>query len=329
MEAPNPLQDEIVLKLTENENEYTLKFSLQSNSLIINVSEGDTFPQINYNSKFILSDLVKLSKYFKLFDTLEELMPEIKNLCNEKKIKLKKEKSSISLTLLLPLKVVEEVHLTIPQAEIDSKQIISDLCTTVNELKKEIKLLRSNQITDEQLNKNLQSKDILLNEEEKVMVQKWILKRMKSEGKKIEMTLLYKLTNHGDASSTFHSYCNNKGYTLTLIRNTKGYRCGGFTSQSWSSYGNYKADPNAFLFSLEFKEYYPTYDGNNAIYDHSSYGPTFGNGNDLYIANSCSNSNSSYCNFPYSYCGARQRALSGGVYNFKVNEIEVYKIDIV
>jgi hypothetical protein len=154
MEAPNPLQDEIVLKLTENENEYNLKFSLQSNSLVINVSEGDTFPQINYNSKFILSDLVKLSKYFKLFDTLEELMPEIKNLCNEKKIKLKKEKSSISLTLLLPLKVVEEVHLTIPQAEIDSKQIISDLCTTVNELKKEIKLLRSNQITDEQLNKN-------------------------------------------------------------------------------------------------------------------------------------------------------------------------------
>ena len=329
MEAPNPLQDEIVLKLTENENEYTLKFSLQSNSLVINVSEGDTFPQINYNSKFILSDLVKLSKYFKLFDTLEELMPEIKNLCNEKKIKLKKEKSSISLTLLLPLKVVEEVHLTIPQAEIDSKQIISDLCTTVNELKKEIKLLRSNQITDEQLNKNLQSKDILLNEEEKVMVHKWILKRMKSEGKKIEMTLLYKLTNHGDSSSTFHSYCNNKGYTLTLIRNTKGYRCGGFTSQSWSSSGNYKADPNAFLFSLEFKEYYPTYDGTNAIYDHSSYGPTFGNGHDLYIVNSCSNSNSSYCNFPYSYCGARQRALSGGVYNFKVNEIEVYKIDIV
>ena len=329
MEAPNPLQDEIVLKLTENENEYTLKFSLQSNSLVINVSEGDTFPQINYNSKFILSDLVKLSKYFKLFDTLEELMPEIKNLCNEKKIKLKKEKSSISLTLLLPLKVVEEVHLTIPQAEIDSKQIISDLCTTVNELKKEIKLIRSNQITDEQLNKNLQSKDILLNEEEKVMGHKWILKRMKSEGKKIEMTLLYKLTNHGDSSSTFHSYCNNKGYTLTLIRNTKGYRCGGFTSQSWSSSGSYKNDPNAFLFSLEFKEYYPTYDGTNAIYDHSSYGPTFGNGHDLYIVNSCSNSNSSYCQFPYSYCGARQRALTGGVYNFKVNEIEVYKIDIV
>lgn len=329
MEAPNPLQDEIVLKLTENENEYTLKFSLQSNSLVINVSEGDTFPQINYNSKFILSDLVKLSKYFKLFDTLEELMPEIKNLCNEKKIKLKKEKSSISLTLLLPLKVVEEVHLTIPQAEIDSKQIISDLCTTVNELKKEIKLLRSNQITDEQLNKNLQSKDILLNGEEKVMVQKWILKRMKSEGKKIEMTLLYKLTNHGDSSSTFHSYCNNKGYTLTLIRNTKGYRCGGFTSQSWSSSGSYKNDPSAFLFSLEFKEYYPTYDGTNAIYDNSGNGPTFGSGYDLCIVNGCYNSNSNYCQFPYSYCGARQRALTGGVYNFKVNEIEVYKIDIV
>ncbi len=43
------------------------------------------------------------------------------------------------------------------------------------------------------------------------------------------MTLLYKLKSHGDSASTFHSYCDNKGPTLTLVRNTRGYRCGGFT----------------------------------------------------------------------------------------------------
>ena len=88
-------------------------------------------------------------------------------------------------------------------------------------------------------------------------------------------------------------------------------------------------DPNAFLFSLEFKEKYPSYDGSNAIYDCSSYGPTFGNSNDLYIADGCSGNNSSYCNFPYYYCGTRARALSGGNYNFRVNELEVYQINIV
>ena len=77
------MNDGIAIKLIENENEFNLKFSIKDDSLVINVSEGDTCPPINYSSKFSLSDLVKLSRYFKLFETLEELMPEIKNLCNE------------------------------------------------------------------------------------------------------------------------------------------------------------------------------------------------------------------------------------------------------
>ena len=161
------------------------------------------------------------------------------------------------------------------------------------------------------------------------MVCDWILKQMKSEGKKIEMQLLYRLTTNGDAASTFHSKCNYQGYTLSLIRNTKGYRCGGFTSKNWTSCGNYVNDPNAFLFSLEYKEQYFTYDGNNAIYDNGSYGPSFGNGCDLNIANNCTQNISSYCNFPYTYSGVKVRVLSGGFYYFKVNEIEVYKINII
>ena len=114
-----------------------------------------------------------------------------------------------------------------------------------------------------------------------------------------------------------------------MVRNTKGYRCGGFTSKSWSSCGGYVEDSNAFLFSLEFKEKYPSYDGKNAIYDVYNYGPTFGNGYDLYIADGCHGNNSSYCNFPYAFCGTRARALSGGAYNFRVDELEVYQINII
>ena len=99
------------------------------------------------------------------------------------------------------------------------------------------------------------------------------------------MTLLYKLTRDGDSASTFHSQCDDQGNTLSLIRNTKGFRCGGFTTQSWCSSGSYINDDNAFLFSLDYKECYFNYDGVNAIYDYSSYGPTFGSGHDLYISN--------------------------------------------
>ena len=55
----------------------------------------------------------------------------------------------------------------IPQTEADSKQIIADLCSTVNELRKQIKTLSISNTSEEQLAKNLKSKDILLNEEEK------------------------------------------------------------------------------------------------------------------------------------------------------------------
>ena len=142
------------------------------------------------------------------------------------------------------------------------------------------------------------------------------------------MKLLYKLTVNGDSASTFHSLCNNKGYTLSLIRNAKGYRCGGFISKSWTSCGNYVNDPNAFLFSLEYNEQYFTIEGNNAFYDNSGYGPTFGNGHDFYIANSCSQNFSNYCNFPYSFGGVKSRVLSGGYYSFKVNEMEVDQMNI-
>jgi len=315
------------LKDKEQNTSYTLSFSIESNSLIINITEDNSLPVINYKAKFTLNDLVKQSNYFKLFESLDQLISEIKSSYEQNKIKLRKEKSEIILVLSLPLKIIEEVLLCIPQADIDSKTIINDLCSTVNELRKQIKSLTTN-VPEEKLAENLKSKEILLDEEEKKMVCDWILKQMKSEGKKIEMNLLYRLTRDGDSAYTFHSKCNSKGYTLSLIRNTKGYRCGGFTSQSWGSRDSYVNDVNAFLFSLDYKEQYFTYEGVNAIYDYNSYGPSFGSGCDLYIANSCSQNYSSNCNFPYAYGGNRARVLSGGFYNFKVNEIEVYQINI-
>jgi len=333
MEAPktaNEKDNEFKIKDNEEDTSYTISLSNIENNLNINISEDFSVPSINYVAKFTLNDLVKQSRYFKLFESIDEVIHELRNLFSEKKIKFKKQRSLILISFSLPLKIVEEVFLTIPQAEIDSKKIITDLCVTVNELRKQIKSLGlSGKISEEQLAKNLQSDEILLNEDEKKMVCDWILKQMKSENKKVQMTLLYKLTRDGDSASTFHSKCNNQGYTLSLIRNIKGYRCGGFISKNWTSCGNYVSDPYAFIFSLEYKEQYFTMDGTNAFYDNSSYGPTFGDGHDIYIASSCTQNNSSYCNFPKTYGGIKARCLSGGYYNFKVNEIEVFKINII
>jgi len=217
MEPPKALetQKEVTMKLKEDNCPYTLTFTAESDFLVINVSESDSVPSINYSTKLTLTDLGKESRYFRLFESLEELMPELNNLCNEKKIRLKKGRSSINLILSLPLKVVQEVELTIPQAKVDTEKVIADLCSTVNELKREIKSLNMGEIPEEKLNENLKSKDILLNEEEKKMVCDWILKAMKSEGKQVNMKLLYRASTHGDSSSNFHSYLASSSFLVS------------------------------------------------------------------------------------------------------------------
>jgi len=143
MEALNA-SEEIMLKLKENETLYILRLSIQSNALCIDITEEDSVPSIKYVSNFNLTDLKKQNKYFLKFDTLEELIPEIKNLCVENKIKLTKEKNIIIIKLTVSLKVVEEVHLFIPQAIYDGGFVL------YNHLKEDLELVSVN-LEDENL----------------------------------------------------------------------------------------------------------------------------------------------------------------------------------
>ena len=65
----------------------------------------------------------------------------------------------------------------------------------------------------------------------------------------------------------------------------------------------------------------------NGIYCHSSYGPTFGSGHDLYISNAANSSGSSSSNLNNTYnCPPNQSGTTFlvGNQNFMVNEYEVF-----
>jgi len=154
--------------------------------------------------------------------------------------------------------------------------------------------------------------------------------------KKIE--LIYRATRDGTLSKNFHEKCDNKGPTISLIKNEKGNIFGGFSSISWTSQGNNKSAPNSFLFTLsniygtnptkfQLKDNNYTW----AIYDNLDYGPTFGGEFDLYVSNDFSNNNNSYVGFPYSYedsIGKGRSIFSGDPNNrkIKIKEIEVFKL---
>ena len=68
------------------------------------------------------------------------------------------------------------------------------------------------------------------------------------ESKKFD--LLWRGSRHGFAANEFHSLCDSKGATLTVVKSTTGFIFGGYTSLSWTYCGGYKRDNEAFLFTL-------------------------------------------------------------------------------
>jgi hypothetical protein len=146
--------------------------------------------------------------------------------------------------------------------------------------------------------------------------------------------LIYRASQDGFEAAKFHSKCDSKPNTLIIIKSTNDNVFGGYTEQTWNHTGNYKADPNSFLFSLINKLNKPIkmkWSRNNGIFCNSSYGPTFGGGHDLLIANNSninktSNSNlgNSYIHQDYVYGSDEAKSFLDGSYNFQVSEIEVY-----
>ena len=70
----------------------------------------------------------------------------------------------------------------------------------------------------------------------------------------------------------------------------------------------------------------------NGIYGNSNYGPTFGGGHDIYIANGAGSNTNSYSNLGHSYVqitgythgSSKAVNLLAGTYKFTPHEVEVF-----
>ena len=144
------------------------------------------------------------------------------------------------------------------------------------------------------------------------------------------MELLYRGTRDGMSSNTFHSKCNNKGNTICLFQNEKGYIFGGYAAIDWTSCENYRTASDSFIFTLtnmynieptKFPNIYPSC----SIWDGANYGPIFG-GHDIFIAFS-----SNYAKFTNTYKDILGKGYSifkgdNDNCNFNLKEIEVFKL---
>ncbi|PFX12247.1 uncharacterized protein LOC111347553 [Stylophora pistillata] len=144
--------------------------------------------------------------------------------------------------------------------------------------------------------------------------------------------LCYRASTHGWLASTFHSRCDGKRDTVSIIK-VGHYVFGGYTDISWESSGGWTSTSEAFIFSLRNKEGLapfkslvtnPTY----AIYRLAVYGPTFGLGHDICIRDNANSNTRSYTLFGHSYSvpsGVKDRkTILAGTYHFTPDEVEVF-----
>lgn len=155
--------------------------------------------------------------------------------------------------------------------------------------------------------------------------------------------LLYRASRDGFDAKDFHRTCDGVPYTLTVIKAaSSGNIFGGFTSRYWSSERRSIKDSHAFIFSLVNEEERPFKvccpDKLNAVGTNPYIGPSFGGSNSQYKMDICirTNSNvsdknssdfgSSYKHPDYKFGSNRANSVLAGAKNFKVEEIEVFRL---
>jgi hypothetical protein len=103
----------------------------------------------------------------------------------------------------------------------------------------------------------------------------------------------------------------------------------------------YRSSSNAFIFSFANKDNlppfkYPVKYAGDALYTNVRYGPTFGRGRDIYIANNANAHSYSYTNFGYtyqapsgySYGSTKAKNLLAGAYKFIPSEVETFYFNV-
>ncbi len=146
--------------------------------------------------------------------------------------------------------------------------------------------------------------------------------------------LLWRGSRDGFDGKVFHSLCDGKPNTLTVIKSENGCIFGGYTSEPWSSDEGFITDSSAFLYSLtnpsntpfRMQVRHPT----QAVYHYFRKGPTFGR-NELVIfdrsADNCSMH--FYARISDTFIcpnGINSKFITGSEYKFQMVEIEVFQV---
>lgn len=155
----------------------------------------------------------------------------------------------------------------------------------------------------------------------------------------VSWKLLYRASQHDFKAKSFHSLCDNKGPSITLVKSTIGKLAVAYNCEQWHSNDSFSSNSKGFIASVvtsnvgvSFLKFHCV-DNSYGFFGKHCWGPTFGsspNGSDLHIADHCNANFHSDSNLGSSYQGpGASNTVLFGSRNFQVEEYEVYGINIV
>ena len=329
--------NEIKLVLENENKKYNLSINKLLNTLFIKIIEDENHKK-EYSREFCLNDLIQCGKFFNFFEDIDTVISTLKEIFEYKKPIIQEQYNQIELTIIPILSFMGNVKLIIPKkynGEEDQKDI-KELKQITEAQANEIKLLQSKITTLEEKMKIFEETtiykrisnskdligvgDIIKTKEQYNLICDWI-----SPYKILRFELLYKGSKELDISEVFHKKCDNQGPTISIIESTDGEIFGGYTSKSWNVNNTYEIDEKAFLFNLNNKAKFCS-SGTGRIINNFGFICDFGeaNSHELFI---CSNyhENGGFCENGKGF-NFKNYELTGGKNEFKIKEIEVYKV---
>ena len=358
-------QNEQSFTLTSEKNiQYLINISIESENLFIEAKTMESIRSILYKKLFTL-DEIKSNKYFKMCESIEDVLFELKNIINNnlKNVKISENTNNLILTIPLPSYLIKEVVFNIDLILKSEKEEIADLYQTIEILYQKVKKIEDkklNQNNNNVINQNLEEKINQLENknkklEDELKKTKELNKKYEEElnkikeylfpksifnskiafdeklikdwiGKKFSAKLLFRVSRDGSEPKEFHRRCDNKGPTIIFIETTKDFKFGGYTELEWDKSSSYKTDDSTFLFSINNKTKYTRRNKLCSIYCREDLAPSFGG--DSFPDFFCMGSckRGELCDENNTF--ATPKELNNGEKSFEVKEMEVYQIKL-
>ena len=140
---------EISTKVQVANESFQIILTQKSENLLIKINQLNSVPPTSYEAEFSKKELDKTSKYFKMFDDINELFPELQNKFEKNEYSIKKGENSLLIYFITNIKNIPDFSLTIKKSINSINSTVDALYELVNKIladnknmQKEIKELK-------------------------------------------------------------------------------------------------------------------------------------------------------------------------------------------